>query len=111
MKFIKNPLFIIISVMLLIIIVGFAGDFLFFLFASSEDKLYDDNNKCIQSNCSLGTNQNYQITQTGNEVLFGLSSFYINVMKIFGMLLIPLFLYFLFIHRDGIIEFLNKLFS
>lgn len=111
MKFVKNPFFILTSIMLLIIVVGFAGDFLFFLFASSEDKLYDDNNKYINGNSSLGVNDNYEVNQKGNEVLFGMSTFFINVMKIFSILIIPLILYFLFLHREGIINFLNRLFN
>ncbi|MFW6130493.1 MAG: hypothetical protein ACOC56_04840 [Atribacterota bacterium] len=80
----------------------------------SEDKIYGDENVYKNTtNKSQGYKESFLINKNTNEVLFNFNKFFLIIIKIFGILIIPVLLYFLVINKDtSILEyFLDKIFG
>lgn len=117
LKILPITFFSIILIFLLLTV--FMGDTILFYTSSIDDKLYGNDNKYIDSTLSepelsnpSNLKDSYKFQDTSNKWTLKVSDFFLIVLKIFGIIVFPLFLFWYFVSKDkGIIQFFDELFG
>jgi hypothetical protein len=115
----KKFFFVVFGVLFFSIFVSIFGNGLLYFLAAADDKLYGEENKYIDpsltgdalndpSNISPG----YGYLPEANEWGLKIIKFFQTLLKIVGVVLFPLLIYYLFIRKDtGALEYIHNMFS
>lgn len=119
MAMFKHNFSLLIVTVIVLFLISFLGSTLYYFLAVSDDKLYDGENKYIDSSLTgndLTADSNikgsYKFNDNNNSWIMIIVRFIGVILKIFMIIIIPLFFYFLFINKKhAIIPFLKGLFK
>ena len=115
----KKGFTIFIGSFILIFLLTIVGSGLYYFFSISDDKMYGDDNKYVNSELTGDAKESDSNIASGykfNKEIQGIFSmilkFMLILLKITGIIIIPLMIYYLFLNKDdGAIGIIQKMFS
>lgn len=107
-----KQIFYLLGFIVFIFFIGIMVTWIYNFIAISDSKLYDDNNKYI--NVSLGDvdgnlKGGYLLKQKADNFVLTMVSFFNKFSTAFVVIFIGVFLYMLYIHKDGVLHNISRL--